>query len=214
MKNTIVFILLITLLGGCNKDRSLDHTEVKGRLLDASTGEPIEGGSVYLTWGVSSTILDSLTTGADGRYSFIYDHDSIPVADVYAQATNYLTNRNIGTWAAQYPNGGASGRIGVRQNGQVNHEDIRLPPMGYVNYHFKQVQPFSGTIQIRFTPYDNPGVVSWNGQGLDRTYTSVFPGGVDYRLVYSILRNGQVDVAMRDTMFIPRFDTLTLYVEF
>jgi hypothetical protein len=216
MKAKIIFssLLMVALIGACNKDNNLDHTEVKGRLLDASTGEPIEGGDVYLTYGTSWMIRDSLKTGADGRYHFYYNHDSIAVADVWAKAPNYLSNRNIGTWAAQYPNGGATGRIAVRENGRVNNEDIRLPPMGYVKYHFKQVQPFSGGIEIRFLPYDYPGVISWNGQGLDRTYTSVFPGGVNYRVGYSILRSGQLDTSVLDTMFIPRLDTLTLYVEF
>lgn len=209
----IPFIILLV-ISACKKDNNLGHTQIKGRLLDASTGEPIEGGDVYLTYGTGWMIRDSLKTGADGRYHFFYNHDSIPVADVYAKAPNYLTNRNIGNWNPQYPNGGATGRIAVRENGQVNNEDIRLPPMGYVKYHFKQVQPFSGGIEIRFSPYDNLGVISWNGQGLDRTHTSVFPGGTVYRIGYAILRNGVLDEQRYDSLFIPRFDTLTYKVEF
>jgi hypothetical protein len=192
----------------------MDHTEVRGRLLDASTGEPIEGGTVYLTQGVSWMVADSQVTGADGQYHFIYDHDAIPVADVWAEAPNYLDNRNIRTWSANYPNGGATGRLGVRENGRVNIEDTRLPPVGYVKYHFKQVHPFSGGVEVRFLPYDKRTVISWNGNGLDRTYTAVFPGGVDYRVGYSILRNGQLDASVIDTLHIPRFDTLYYYVEF
>jgi len=219
MKNLILpftlFILFITT--ACQKDNPynrLDHTEVKGRLLDASTGEPIEGGTVYLTFGRSWMIVDSLITKTDGQYSFSYDHDSIYVADFWAKAPNYLSNKNIGTWSADYPNEGASGRGAVRENGRVNHEDIRLPPIGYVKYHFKQVDPYAGSIEVRFLPYDNLGVVSWNGQGLNRSYTSVFPGGVHYRIGYSILRDGQLETSVIDTLFIPRFDTLHYYHEF
>ena len=210
-------LLLLGLLSACNKDNPynrMDHTEVKGRLLDASTGEPIEGGTVYLTFGRSWMIVDSFITKADGRFSFSYDHDSIYVADFWAKAPNYLSNKNIGTWAADYPNGGASGRGAVRENGRVNYEDIRLPPMGYVKYHFKQVDPYTGSIEVRFTPYDNLGVVSWNGQGLNRSYTSVFPGGTTYRVGYAILRNGELHEQRYDSLFIPRFDTLHYYHEF
>jgi hypothetical protein len=216
MKAKIIFssLFMVALISACNKDNNLDHTEVKGRLLDASTGEPIEGGNVYLTRGASWIIVDSVLTTANGRYSFKYDHMEYSYAEVWAKAPNYLSNRNIGTWNPQYPNGGATGRMGVRENGRVNNEDIRLPPMAYVKYHFKQIQPFSGGIEIRFSPYDNPGVISWNGQGLDRTHTSVFPGGTVYRIGYAILRNGVLDEQRYDSLFIPRFDTLTYKVEF
>lgn len=132
-------LLTITLQSSCNKDNPygrMDHTEVKGRLLDASTGEPIEGGKVFLTYGTGWILVDSLTTSANGKYSFSYDHDSIPVADVWAKAENYLSNENIGTWAANYPNGGATGRGAVKHDGEVNHLDIRLPPIGYVKFCF------------------------------------------------------------------------------
>jgi len=219
MKTKIILfaLFLLGLFSACNKDNPynrMDHTEVKGRLLDASTGEPIEDGTIYLTYGTSWMIVDSLITRADGRYSFSYDHDSIHVADFWAKAPNYLSNKNIGSWSADYPNGGATGRGAVRENGRVNNEDIRLPPVGYVKYHFKQVQPYAGTIEVRFTPYDNLGVVSWNGQGLDQTYTSVFPGGTTYRIGYAILKNGELAEQRYDSLYIPRFDTLTYYVEF
>jgi hypothetical protein len=89
-----------------------------------------------------------------------------------------------------------------------------LPPKGYVQYHFKQVEPYSGTINVRFTPYNLLGVVAWNGQGLNRTYTSVYPGGVANRIGYSIIRNGELTKSIIDTHYVPRFDTLYYYVEF
>lgn len=214
----LIVCLALCINVSCQKEdkpnQRMSHTEVKGRLLDASTGEPIEGGTVYLTYGVSWIVLDSVTSSADGSYSFSYDHDSIPVADVWAKAPKYLSNENIGTWAANYPNGGASGRGAVKHNGEVNHLDIRLPPMGYVKYHFKQVESYPGEIEVRFTPYDSFSVVSWNGQGLNNTYTSVFPGGTAYRIGYAILRDGKLDEQRYDSLFIPRFDTLNYYVEF
>jgi len=219
MKTKIVIpsLLLLGLLSACNKDNPynrLDHTEVKGRLLDASTSEPIEGGTIYLTDGGSWIIVDSLVTTGNGHYSFKYDHEEYSYAEFWAKAPNYLTNKNIGTWSADYPDGGATGRGTVRENGRVNNEDIRLPPMGYVKYHFKQVEPYTDNIEVRFLPYDNLGVVSWNGQGLNRSYTSIFPGGVYYHVGYSILRNGQLDTSVIDTLYIPRFDTLHYYNEF
>jgi hypothetical protein len=217
MKHSIFTLALISLLFSCKKENSvdlLDHTEVRGRLLDASTGEPIEGGTVYLVQGAGWVIFDSVVTTANGEYAFVYDHVLNSHADIWAKAPNYLSNRNIATWSAQYPNGGATSRDFVRENGRVNHQDVHLPPVGYVKYHFKQVHPFSGGVEVRFTPYDSRSVVSWNGNGLDRTYTSVFPGGTKYRIGYAILRNGVLDEQRYDSLYIPRFDTLTYYVEF
>jgi len=217
MKNSLLLLAVMLLAISCNKDNPygrMDHTELKGRLLDASTGEPIEGGTVYLTDGASYVVVDSLVTTANGQYSFKYNHEEYSYAEFFAKAPNYLSNKYISTWAADYPNGGASGGGAVRENGRVNHEDTRLPPRGYVKYHFKQVEPYAGNIEVRFTPYDNSGVVSWNGQGLNRTYTSVFPGGTTYRIGFAILRNGELDEQRYDSLFIPRFDTLTYYHEF
>ncbi|TVQ81290.1 MAG: carboxypeptidase regulatory-like domain-containing protein, partial [Flavobacteriales bacterium] len=77
MKHSIFTLALISLLFSCKKENSvdlMDHTEVKGRLLDASTGEPIEGGTVYLTQGAGWVIFDSVVTTANGEYAFVYDH--------------------------------------------------------------------------------------------------------------------------------------------
>jgi len=195
-------------------DSKMDHTEVRGVLRDAATGDPIEGGTVYLMLGLSSIKKDSFTTQADGRYHFSYDHDALSVTSVWAKAPRYLSNENIGNWAAEYPNGGATGQDLVAEDGEVNYKDIRLPPKGYVQYHFKQVDPYPGNIHVRFTPYDSWGVEDWNGQGLNRTYTSVYPGGVSYRVGYSIIRDGELSKSIIDTHHIPRFDTLYYYVEF
>lgn len=146
------FILLLSLLAiilqsSCNKDNSygrMDHTEVKGRLLDASTGEPIEGGTIYLTDGSSWLIADSLGSKANGEYSFKYDHEQYAYAEIWTKAHNYLTNQNIASWSADYPGGGATAREHVRENGRVNHLDIRLPPMGYVKFCFSKTSTDAG----------------------------------------------------------------------
>jgi hypothetical protein len=123
---------LLFLLVSCEiyGDPKMDHTEVRGVLRDAATGEPIEGGTVYLMLGLSSIKKDSFTTGADGRYHFSYDHETHQAANVWAKAPHYLSNEGIGNWAAEYPNGGASGRDIMAENGEVNYIEIRLPHMG------------------------------------------------------------------------------------
>lgn len=212
----LICVPLLFLLVSCEiyGDPKMDHTEVRGVLRDAATGEPIEGGTVYLMLGLSSIKKDSFTTGVDGRYHFSYDHETNLAANVWAKAPSYLSNENAGNWGMGYPNGGATGRDIVAENGEVNYIDIRLPPKGYVQYHFRQVEPYSGTMDVRFIPYDTMGVVAWNGQGLNRTYTSVYPGGVANRIGYSIIRDGELYKSVDDTLFIPRFDTLYYYVEF
>lgn len=216
MKAKIIFssLLMVALISACNKDNNLDHTEVKGRLLDASTGEPIEGGDVYLTYGTSWMIRDSLKTGADGRYHFYYNHDSIPVADVYAKAPNYLTNENIGTWGVHYPNGGATGRIAVRENGRVNNEDIRLPPIGYVKYCFIKTSSSSGHFRVNLIPYSELTFFPVSGPDLQNCHTFYYPSGVNVRIFYAIFKDGQLFKSVDDTAYIPRLDTLTYNIEY
>lgn len=217
MKNHILLLFAVILFASCSKDSNskTDITNVRGRLFDASTSEPIIGGKVYLTDGASWILADSAITNIDGSYQFQYNNQQYPYTEIWATAKNYLSNENISNWTAEYPKP-ASGRQSVQDDGygEINNIDIRLPPIGYVKYHFKQVHHFAGNTEIRFTPYDTLGLISWNGQGLNKTYTSIFPGGTDYRIGHAIKQNGVLVELKLDTLFIPRFDTLTYYVEF
>tara|TARA_R110001592_G_scaffold162584_1_gene395875 strand:+ start:704 stop:1357 length:654 start_codon:yes stop_codon:yes gene_type:complete len=217
MKNFIAIIFLAFLAISCTKDNPynrMDHTEVKGRLLDASTGEPIEGGTIYLTDGGSWIVVDSLVTTATGEYSFKYDHEEYGYAEFWAKAPNYLSNKNIGTWAADYPNGGASGRGAVRDNGRVNYEDIRLPPVGYVKYCFTKTSTGSGNYKVNLLPYSESTLFPVAGGALEDCFTFYYPGGVDYRIVYAIFKDGTLVEGVEDTAYVPRFDTLTYNIEF
>ena len=155
MKNQILLILVGFLIISCNKNpnSATDISTVKGRLLDASNSKPITGGKVYLTDGASWILADSAITGADSSYQFQYNNNKYPYTEIWATAKNYLPNENIANWAAEYPKP-ASGRQSVQDDGygEINYVDIRLPPIGFVKYHFKQVHHFAGNTEIRFTP--------------------------------------------------------------
>lgn len=201
----------LALIFSCKKENSvdlMDHTEVRGRLLDASTGEPIEGGTVYLVQGAGWVIFDSVVTAANGEYAFVYDHVLNSHADIWAKAPNYLSNRNIATWSAQYPNGGATSRDFVRENGRVNHQDVRLPPVGYVKYCFIKDSGSSANFRVNLMPYNLRDRYPVAGPGLDDCHTFQYPSGVDYRIVYAIFKDGQLFKTVEDTAYIPRFDTL------
>jgi len=216
MKNKIIFLLAYFMLSSCAKERKpVNITTVRGHLLDASTSEPISGGKVYLTDGANWILADSAITGTDGSYQFQYNNNKYPYTEIWATAKNYLPNENIGNWAADYLKP-ASGRQSVQDDGygEINYVDIRLPPIGYVKFHFKQVHHFEGNIEIRFMPYDTLGVISWNGQDLNKTYTSIYPGGTHYQVEHAIRENSVLVELKLDTLYIPRFDTITYYVEF
>ena len=216
MKNKVIFLLAYFILSSCAKEkRPVGETTVKGHLLDASTSEPISGGKVYLTDGASCIIADSTITSSDGSYEFQYSNKQYSYTEIWATAKNYLTNENIGTWAANYPKP-ASGRQSVQNDAYegISNQDIRLPPIGYLKYHFKQIHQSTGNTEIRFAPYDTLGVISWNGQGLDKSYTSIFPAGTKSQISYALIQNGELVEFKQDTLYIPRFDTLTYYVEF
>ena len=221
MKNSIYKFLVLSfalvLYTSCKKNEPrelLPYTILQGQLLDAYTREPINNGKVFLTDGQSYDLVDSFTVGIDGEYLFKYDHHEYPYTMTHSSAGQYLSNANISRWAAEYLAPGATPRRSVKNDGAINNLDILLPPIGWVKYHFKNVNNLEGSFEIRFSPYDSWGVVSWSGLNLDRTYTSIYPSGVDFEIGYAILRNGALYKQHYDTLFIPHKDTLTYYVEF
>ncbi len=216
MKNLLLSLPLLFSLFACNKaPEPKDYTEVEGQLLDAATHTPIKNGKVSLYLGLGTRVLMDTLTDENGRYYFKYFQGELvqfgtTLTSVAAEAENYLANANGGHFGLDYP---THGNIIIDKDGFKNTIDIVLPPIGYVKYHFKNTIPHSGSLEVRFSPY-NKQVISWGGQGIDRTYTSVFPGGSRYRIGYAILLNDSILQNSRDSLFIPRFDTLIYYNEF
>ncbi len=197
----------------CEKSDNNDdstHT-VAGRLLDASNSEPIEGGTIYLDRGFTPWKTD--TTSASGFYSFDIEAEHGDDLDLHAEAPRYFPNANVGSWGDYYPDGiRATSRTHVDLRREMH--DIYLPPIGYVKYELAQTKPFSGGIQVRITPRNSLGVVTFNGQGLNTTYLDEKPGDAKQRIGCSIIYGGDSLHSINDSLIVPRFDTLIFRVEF
>jgi hypothetical protein len=213
MKKTVFAFLLMALVASCNKEDSNTlngRTVVTGRLLDASTLEPIAGGTVTIEYGNRS--MDTVT-GPNGAYRFDFEHDEKYVYRLTAEANRYLDNKNIGIWASDYPSGKPSPSQRLKLN-TVNQTDIKLPPEGFVEYHLKQINPYIGNIEVRILPYNSLSIISYNGQGLNIKYLDRAPGGISRRVGCSIIRDNDSLQSFSDTLLVPRFDTLRYTIGF
>ncbi len=198
---------------GCNKDKKDNGTHtVAGRLLDASNSEPIEGGTIYLDRGFSPWKTDS--SSASGFYSFDIEAEHGDDLDLHAEAPRYFPNGNIGSWGDYYPNGTRpTGRTHVDL--RAGEHDIYLPPIGYINFRLRQVNPYNGSISVRLSHERIPsGVKVFDGQGLNATTLAEVVSNRYSRILLTIIRNGDSAETTEDSVFVPRFDTVPHLIEF
>lgn len=216
MKKTVFAFLLMALVASCNKEGSNTlngRTVVTGRLLDASTLEPIAGGTVTIEYGDRS--MDTVT-GPNGEYRFDFEHDDKHTHYLIAEAEWYFGNDNVGAWGDYYPTRGRPSSVQLVNVNRANSIDIKLPPKGFISYQLTQVNPYSGSIKLNLSPRNpfSTQIKSFNGNNLNTTFLDTVPGGAFIGVRYSIIRNGDSLQAFFDTIFVPRFDTLHYTIEF
>lgn len=182
MKPSFLYLLMAVLLTSCiasdddNQQQYPVDVTIHGRMLDAATLDPIPGGKIYYHRNGGAYPDESTTSGPDGSYSFTFEYHPDYFYHMHAVADRYLGNRNIGIWGAEYPHGGATPQLPLNPWDSPKI-DIRLPPEGFLSYHLKQTKAYPGPIQVRITPYNYGGVVTFNGQGLNAKYFDRLPGG-------------------------------------
>lgn len=216
MKPHIPLLLAVILLTACSKsdDNTLNgRTAVTGRLLDASTLEPIAGGTVTIKYGPNR--MDTLTD-EDGAYNFDFKQNDKHAYYLTAEAEQYFGNDNVGVWGDYYPVNGRASPVQRLELNRSNNIDIKLPPKGYIKYHLEQVNPYSGSIKLNLSPRNpfSTHIESFNGSGLNTTYFDIVPGETYIGVRYTIIRDGDSIQAFNDSVFVPRFDTLDYTIEF
>lgn len=211
--NKIIAFALGSLLfiTGCSPEEPssglLDYTVVKGRLLDASTHEPVAGGTITIIETDYATMehdfLDTVTN-ALGEYYFKFSHVKGRSYLLAASAPNYWTNRNISSWQDIYPLGRPTPLYYINR-GRIINKDIILPPVGYLRYHIINQEHQQDYLNID-TQYDlgNPFV----GLNVDVvTPPEPVKAGTKYpRVIYF---GSPLDSARYDSIYVPRFDTAT-----
>lgn len=108
MKYTVFALILLlgTSLGSCKK-KKISYT-VEGIITDASYSQPLSGATVQL-YGTPagssnpSQLIETVTTGSDGKYSFKFDRDKteqyviIATKNQYFEASSNFTSESLST---------------------------------------------------------------------------------------------------------------------
>lgn len=141
------FFIILLAINSCKPDKITDVV-VEGVLLDASSLEPIEGGTVEINSGKAGlagtgsahTKFLEMTTEADGKFYFEFTRDKNLLYMLYAKTLNHYGNRSVGTWPMTYNGESPSTTIylDVHQTAHVR-QDIRLPPKATLRIRFINV---------------------------------------------------------------------------
>ena len=183
-----VYILLSGLaITACSKakeqpENTLNHTEVKGQLLDASTLEPIANGTIYLTkreggnlWNPGHDIpFKEITTDQNGYYEYSFVHNWDSIYSVFATAENYFTNHNSGA-GVTYPTGRTTGQIAL-SSGKINNGNILLAPRCWLKLRIRNTSQKHNRISINGIDPSGNNALSFSGYEVD-SYTIVLKYG-------------------------------------
>lgn len=188
----ILYICLLLL--SCGKG-ILGPARVDGVVTDATTGDPIYNAKVYLFerenpfefLGSPSPdiLIDSTTTGAQGRFEFTYDDRHGYAYSVFATKYNYIE------WAN--PESILSLGIGT-------DIEILLHPKAFLNIHFINIEP---ALSSDIFGINGSITETFYGSDIDTTVTFIVTGNTETELHWAV----GYEATKSDTLYCPAFDT-------
>lgn len=167
---------------------------VDGIVNDATTGDPVYNAKVYLLerensfdfFGPipASYIIDSTTTGAQGRFEFNYEDRHGYIYAVYAVKHNYIDNYNSGD---------------ILSLGSGTDVEILLQPEAFLSVHYKNIVPALAS-----------DIFGINGDITETLYGSE----IDTTLIYRVDGNTKIelhwavgyDMTVSDTIYCSAFE--------
>lgn len=193
-------MFFITLINACKKDEK-QNTIVIGTITEKGSGKPLQGAIVFLgreekgTFGASATqTVQSITTGADGKYSIEYKEDENYRYLIKVRNPPYFES------AYYYPT-----------SGQNNIYNIALAAPGYVRFHAKNISG-ADKLAIGDPCYFD---CSYYGSSVD-TMTRAFTieSSVNTQIVYLVYKFNVDTTKYTDNLSIAPFDTITYDINY
>jgi hypothetical protein len=198
---TLATIAALLLTESCKKDAI--PTSAQGRVTTLGTETPLAGIAVTL-------IEDNYgggVLGGNGGYNG-------PIKTVHTDQDGYYhidhtCNPSTAYWVEFET---AEGHFGPIQKqavypGQNNTINMKQIPFAYVRLHIKNVNPYNVYDKFNYL-LDPGGGGGFDGPGIDVITTRRTAGNGNVLLYYTAIKNGQLVVDSKDTLFIPAYDTL------
>lgn len=180
-QNTYLLLLFLLLIGcflpSCNKS---DNHSWEGRVLEYGSNKPVANATVYLVeksgsdilGPVGSSTVDSITTGADGKFKFKFIDG--PVA-------HYIRGKADLYYETELSRNGNSP--------SKTKTDLILDPHAWLRIHVKNVNPVDENDAIAFETFscNETGFV---GKAIDEELICQFSGNKTHTLYYKTFKIG------------------------
>lgn len=241
----ISFTLLMIIFSCSKDHRNMSHenTLVKGVLLNAADRSPINNGTIIILksfddgsgsaiWnGRNYKTRNTLLTNQNGEFTYSFRHSSDTIYALSAEADSYFANGNSGGFP--YPNWYATGRTGIikgfhnyfnqvndeiifeNNKGVVKNPEIRLAPIGWINFQIENIPPVYTDDVMRFLPENQGGQSnSFNGPiGLTQFISNPIRAGRYSKILYNLTSQGNFK-SFQDSIFVIPNDTVTYILKY
>lgn len=151
-----IFILVATAflvaITSCKKESKT--TEVKGFVIDETTGVRLAGARVFLNrenpncFSCQTSKVAEYTADANGNFGFKFEHNQDFLYSVTASHINYFES--------------FSGGVGI-ESGEKNAAMLLLTPKAYIRVFIKNVNPFDGDDAIGYNTVGGGGILWYGG---------------------------------------------------
>ena len=211
MKQLIFFLILSSILFGCNKPSDEDYT-LTGVVLDFDTYTTIAGAKVYVKEQIYlGTVVDSAVSDANGRVSFTYRKDGA-FKFLYPAKANYLNPISWG--GAPFNYNDRTDNLYLARPSFVNvtvHKNAVYLPLDTIAIQIKgdYIHPFGGIYNrlLHRDKADAPDKI-FNLQAVyGHLMGDIFFGASKLYFIKDIIRNGAVISTQTDSTGFIQFGT-------
>ena len=206
----LTIILLISILGGCKKEKS---TRIEGRVLEKGSNKPVAGAKIIFSECVAgegtfspSVCLDveTTTTDAEGKYVFVKESDTADRYRIRAEKNNY--GKPIEVYQV------------ATAGEKTKNMDFTLPAFAWIKFHVKNVNPFDDSDYIAA-----PGALNYAdkyhffGKNIDTTYIlggSRYIGNKKIEEDWLVYRANSSKKQFRDSIYCKAIDTVFYEIKY
>ncbi len=202
MRAIYAAILFLIIFSSCSKDYGT--TTVSGKVVDATTGEPVPFANVILGDRASESFTsgyvprETFKADENGSFSFSFEAKRKAAYGLNASKEHYFS-------AADEP---------YLKNGAKNEDiEIKITPGGWIRFHLKDEAPLGDVSRFTIHPFVSPSSVEIDWPPLDTTFTVYTSGNKEALYPYWLIVNYKEE---RATVNIKTkaLDTTDVYIKY
>ena len=203
--NYFLMLSIILFISSCEKE--VYKITVKGRIIDATTGEPLNNVNVKLTYnteallGFTTHIIGSAETDKNGDYEIKFR----PLKESRRYYFEVEKENYVNTQSAyiEYNNS---------EDEKQFEGSFALFPEAVLEIHFQNISPFDENdnlnCQLIFTKSGKPGIMlrAFTGTNVNKLESQVIPGNQTVIINWSVRKNSMIKY-YSDSIFCKPFQT-------